>query len=288
MENIDVKKLLEAGVHFGHQTRRWNPKMAPYIYGERNGIYIIDLERALECLKRACEFVESITAEGRNLLFVGTKKQAQEAIDEAAKQSEMPHVSVRWLGGMLTNFETVRKSVEKLDNLEKMEQEGTYAFYTKKEVLSMRKEREKLDKVLSGVRKMKKLPGGVFIVDPKKEINALKECAKLNIPSIALIDTNSDPDLVTYPIPGNDDALRSIKLICDAIADAACRGRARFDKTEAKRLKDEEDKKEADTAHRLAEEAEEIEEKEAEALGKAKLEDKAKPRVKPKKVIRAK
>ncbi len=228
MVSLNVKQLLEAGVHFGHQTRHWNPKMAPYIFGERNGIYIIDLEKTMAGLKKACEFLKETAERGGLVLVVGTKKQAQEAIKNAAGKCRMPYVNQRWLGGMLTNFETIRKSVARLESIEAMENEGTYQFLTKKEVSHLQKERGKLNKVLEGIRNMSKLPQVVFIVDPSKEDIALREASRLGIPVVALIDTNTDPDLVTYAIPGNDDAIRSITLICDLVSTAILEGREKF------------------------------------------------------------
>jgi len=228
--SIALKQLLEAGVHFGHQTRRWNPKMAPFIFGERNGIHIINLEKTAASLERALEFVKTLTEQGKTVLFVGTKKQAQSAIEEAAKRCGMPFVSQRWLGGMLTNFETVRKSVNRLESIERMGETGDYQFYTKKEIGSLMKEKAKLEKNLAGIRGMKSLPGAVFVVDTKKEEIAVKEANVLGIPVIALLDTNCDPDLVAYPIPGNDDAIRSIKLMVDLVSGSAGEGHAIFDK----------------------------------------------------------
>lgn len=228
MAQVTVKELLEAGVHFGHQTKRWNPKMKRYIFGERDKIYIIDLEKTLACIQEACSFLNSVAERGGTVLFVGTKKQGQASIEEAAKRCSMPYVTVRWLGGMLTNFDTIKKSVARLELIEKMEQEGTYHFITKKEVAHLRIEREKLNKVLYGIREMKRLPEAVFIIDPRKEEIAVHEAARLGIPSVALIDTNSDPDRITYPIPGNDDAIRSIRLISEIVANVVSEARARY------------------------------------------------------------
>jgi len=223
---VTVKQLLEAGVHFGHQTRRWNPKMARFIYGERNGIYIIDLEKTLVHLNTACEFLSKLASQGQQILLVGTKKQAQESLLQMAQATEMPYVQKRWLGGMLTNFETIRKSIRRLEQIELMEQEGTYRFMTKKEVGELRKEREKLNQVLAGIRKMPKLPGAVFVIDPVKEDIAVHEARKLGLPVVALIDTNCDPDLIDYPVPGNDDAIRSVKLICEVVQKSIAEGKA--------------------------------------------------------------
>ncbi|MBI4367783.1 MAG: 30S ribosomal protein S2 [Candidatus Omnitrophica bacterium] len=227
-QEITIKQLLEAGVHFGHQTKRWNPKMAPYIFTDRNGVYIIDLEKTLTHLVTTCHYLHQIAEQGGSILFVGTKRQAQEAIRLAAERTEMPYVNQRWLGGMLTNFETIRKSVARLEEIEKMEQEGTYQFLTKKEVAALRTQREKLLKVLAGIRYMKRLPSVLFIVDPKQEEIAVREAKRLGIPVAAIIDTNCNPDVIDYPIPGNDDAIRSVKLICEFVADAVLEGRNRF------------------------------------------------------------
>lgn len=228
MSDLTLKQLLEAGVHFGHQTQRWNPKMKRYIFGERNGIYIINLEITLACIHKAMEFIRSVAAEGKEILFVGTKKQAQESIRVAADQCGMPYVEQRWLGGMLTNFETVRKSVSRLDKIDEMERDGSFQFVTKKEVGMLKKERDKLLKNLRGVRNMKRIPGALFVIDSKKEEIAIKEAVKLSIPVVAVLDTNSDPDLVTFPIPGNDDAIRAVKLFCELVAKSVASGRAQF------------------------------------------------------------
>ena len=225
---VNIKQLLEAGVHFGHQTQRWNPKMKKYIFGARNGIYIINLEITLLCLERALEFLKKCASEGKEILLVGTKRQAQEPIREGAGRCAMPYVDQRWLGGMLTNFETIRKSVARLESIEKMEQEGGFSFVTKKEAAGFKKEREKLLKNLGGVRNMKKLPGAIFVIDSKKEEIALHEAAKLGIPIVAVLDTNCDPDLVDYPIPGNDDAIRAVKLFCDLVAQTIQEGRNQY------------------------------------------------------------
>lgn len=225
MQSVTLKQLLETGVHFGHQTRRWNPKMQKYIFGEKSGIYIINLELTLECLNRALAFLKKVALEGKEILFVGTKKQAQEVVKEAADRCRMPYVHSRWLGGMLTNFATVRKSVARLDWIDQMEREGNFKFITKKEVSGLVKERGKLMRCLLGVRQMKKLPGALFLIDTKKEEIALREAIKLGIPTVALIDTNCDPELVNYPIPGNDDAIRAIKLFCDLIAEVVSEAR---------------------------------------------------------------
>ena len=220
-----MKQLLEAGVHFGHQTRRWNPKMAPYIYTERNGIYIIDLQKTVKKLEEAYNFVRDISANGGYVLFVGTKKQAQDAIKEEAARCGGYYVNARWLGGMLTNFRTMRTRIDRLAQLRKMEEDGTFAMLPKKEVIKHQGEIEKLEKYLGGVKEMKKLPAALFIVDPRKERNAIAEARKLNIPIVAIVDTNCDPDEIDYVIPGNDDAIRAIRLIASAMANAAIEGR---------------------------------------------------------------
>ena len=220
-----MKQLLEAGVHFGHQTRRWNPKMAEYIFTERNGIYIIDLQKTVKKIEDAYMFVRDIAADGGNVLFVGTKKQAQDAIKEEAERCEMYYVNVRWLGGMLTNFKTIKKSIQKLNNLNKMAEDGTFDLLPKKEVASLQKEMADLEKNLGGIKSMKGLPSCIFIVDPKKEKNAVDEARKLGIPVVAIVDTNCDPDEVDYVIPGNDDAIRAIKLIASTLADAVLEGK---------------------------------------------------------------
>ena len=225
MAVVSMKQLLEAGVHFGHQTRRWNPKMAEYIFTERNGIYIIDLQKTVKKIEEAYLFIRDIAAEGGNVLFVGTKKQAQDAIKEEALRSEMYYVNVRWLGGMLTNFKTIKKSIQKLHNLNKMAEDGTFELLPKKEVASLQKEMADLEKNLGGIKDMKGLPSAIFIVDPKKEKNAVDEARKLGIPIVAIVDTNCDPDEVDYVIPGNDDAIRAIKLIAGALADAVIEGK---------------------------------------------------------------
>ena len=225
MAVVSMKQLLEAGVHFGHQTRRWNPKMAPYIYTERNGIYIIDLQKTVKKLEEAYNFVREISANGGNVLFVGTKKQAQDAIKEEAARCGGYYVNARWLGGMLTNFRTMRTRIDRLAQLRKMEEDGTFAMLPKKEVIKHQGEIEKLEKYLGGVKEMKKIPAAMFIVDPRKERNAIAEAKKLNIPVVAIVDTNCDPDEIDYVIPGNDDAIRAIRLIAAAMASAVIEGR---------------------------------------------------------------
>jgi len=220
LASITMKELLEAGVHFGHQTRRWNPKMKRYIYGDRNGIYIIDLHQTLKLFEEARQFIQDTVAAGELVLFVGTKKQAQEAIEESAKQCAMYYVNQRWLGGMLTNFQTIRQRISRLRELRKMEEEGVLERLTKKEAAKLRDETEKLERVLGGIKDMPKLPGAVFIVDLKKERIAVAEARKLEIPIVAIVDTNCDPDEVDHIIPGNDDAIRAIKLVSSKLAEA--------------------------------------------------------------------
>ena len=220
MSVISMKQLLEAGVHFGHQTRRWNPKMKEYIFTERNGIYIIDLQKTVKKIDEAYYFVRDVAMDGGTILFVGTKKQAQESIDQEAKRCEMFFVNQRWLGGMLTNFKTMQSRVNRLRKIEKMEADGDFALLPKKEVIKLKAEQEKLEKNLGGIKDMKKLPAAVFIVDPRKEHIAIMEARALGIPVVAIVDTNCDPDEVDYPIPGNDDAIRAVKLIASKIADA--------------------------------------------------------------------
>jgi len=225
MAVISMKQLLEAGVHFGHQTRRWNPKMAKYIFTERNGIYIIDLQKTVKKVDEAYAFLRDVAAEGKSVLFVGTKKQAQEAIKEEALRANMFYVNERWLGGMMTNFQTIQKRVNRLKELEAMEADGTFEVLTKKEVQGLRHEMEKLEKYLGGIKEMNKLPGALFVVDPRKERIAVAEARKLNIPIVAIVDTNCDPDEVDYVIPGNDDAIRAVKLMTGRMADAIMEGR---------------------------------------------------------------
>ncbi len=222
---VSMKQLLEAGVHFGHQTRRWNPKMAPYIYTERNGIYIVDLQKTVKKLEEAYNFVLNLAQNGESLLFVGTKKQAQEAIKEEASRCGQFYVNARWLGGMLTNFKTMRGRVERLNQLKKMQEDGTFDMLPKKEVMKHLGEIAKLEKYLGGVKDMKKLPGAIFIIDTRKERNAIAEAHKLGIPVVAIADTNCDPDEIDYPIPGNDDAIRAIKLIASIMANAVLEGK---------------------------------------------------------------
>lgn len=231
MAIVSMKQLLEAGVHFGHQTRRWNPKMAPYIFTERNGIYIIDLQMTVKKLEEAYYLVRDLVAEGESILFVGTKKQAQDSIREEAERVGMFYVNARWLGGMLTNFKTMRRRIDRLAQLRQMEENGTFDLLPKKEVIKLNLEIEKLEKYLGGVKDMKKLPGAVFIVDPRKERNAIAEAHKLGIPIVAIVDTNCDPDEIDYVIPGNDDAIRAIRLISAIMANAVQEGRQGEDLT---------------------------------------------------------
>ena len=225
MAVISMKHLLEAGVHFGHQTRRWNPKMAQYIFTERNGIYIIDLQKTVRKMDEAYMFVRNLAMEGKTILFVGTKKQAQESIEQEAKRCNMFYVNHRWLGGMLTNFRTIRTRVDRLNEIDKMENNGQFELLPKKEVIKLMHEREKLEANLGGIRTMKSLPGAIFIVDPKKENIAVMEARALGIPIVGIVDTNCDPDEVDYVIPGNDDAIRAVKLIAGKLADAVLEGK---------------------------------------------------------------
>ncbi|MGE4353443.1 MAG: 30S ribosomal protein S2 [Oscillospiraceae bacterium] len=225
MAVVSMKQLLEAGVHFGHQTRRWNPKMAEYIYMERNGIYIIDLQKTVRKLEEAYNFVRSLAENGESVLFVGTKKQAQDSVREEASRVGMYYVNARWLGGMLTNFKTMRTRIDRLAQLRKMQEDGTFDMLPKKEVIKLTNEITKLEKYLGGVKEMRKLPGAIFVIDPRKEHNAIAEARKLGIPIVAIVDTNCDPDEVDYVIPGNDDAIRAIRLISATMANAVLEGR---------------------------------------------------------------
>ncbi len=229
MVEITIKQLLEAGVHFGHQTSRWNPKMKPYIFGARNGIHIIDLQQTVGMLRDACGFIRALVSDGGQILFVGTKKQAQEVVREAAERCEMFYINNRWLGGMLTNFQTIRKSIDRLKRVEEMLETAAIAdALTKKELLGISRERDKLMNVLGGIKTMRKLPDAIFVVDTKKEEIAVREANKLGLPVIAAIDSNCDPDLITHKIPGNDDAIRAIRLFVEAIADASIEGRTLY------------------------------------------------------------
>ncbi len=229
MASISMKLLLEAGVHFGHQTNKWNPKMKPFIFGARNGIYIIDLQQTVGMFQAAYDFVVNLVADGRHVLFLGTKKQSQEAVKEEAERCGMPYVNQRWLGGMLTNFSTISKRIDRLNTLEKMFADESVKAFPKKEIMKLQKEMNKLDKVLGGIKSMKNVPGGIFVVDPKREIIAIKEARKLKIPIVAIVDTNCDPDDIDYVIPGNDDAIRAIKLFASKIADAVTEGKKKFE-----------------------------------------------------------
>jgi len=224
-----MKELLEAGVHFGHQTKRWNPKMKPYIFGARNGIYIVDLQKTVRMFKTAYDFIVNTVAGGKSVLFVGTKKQARESVYEEANRAEMYYVHNRWLGGMLTNFQTIKQSIERLNFLNQIENDGSINLYTKKERLKLGKERVKLDNNLGGIRAMKGLPGAMFVVDPKNEAIAVREANRLGIPVVAIVDTNCDPEDVDYVIPGNDDAIRSIRLMASKIAEACIEGRKKYE-----------------------------------------------------------
>ena len=225
MAVVSMKQLLEAGVHFGHQTRRWNPKMAPYIFTERNGIYIIDLQKTVKKLDEAYNFVFEVASNGGEILFVGTKKQAADSIKEEAERAGAHFVNARWLGGMMTNFKTIQQRIKRLEQLNKMEEDGTFDLLPKKEVTKLKLEIEKLEKFLGGIKNMKKLPGALFVVDPRKEKIAVAEAKKLGIPVVAIVDTNCDPDDVDYVIPGNDDAIRAVKLIAGCMANAIIEGR---------------------------------------------------------------
>ena len=225
MAVVSMKQLLEAGVHFGHQTRRWNPKMAEYIFTERNGIYIIDLQKSVKKLEEAYNFVRELSAEGKSVLFVGTKKQAQDSVKEEAERAGAYYVNARWLGGMLTNFATIRRRIARLKQLRAMQEDGTFDLLPKKEVIKLNLEIEKLEKFMGGIKDMAEMPGALFIVDPRKERIAVSEAKKLNIPIVAIVDTNCDPDEIDYVIPGNDDAIRAVKLIAGAMANAVIEGR---------------------------------------------------------------
>ncbi len=245
---ITMKQLLEAGVHFGHPTRKWNPKMKKYIYVARNDIYIINLEKTVEMIDKAYAFVKSIAAEGKSILFVGTKKQAQEAVMQEAQKCGMYYVKSRWLGGTLTNFSTIKSRIERLNKLNLMEKMNEFALLPKKEVLALKAERDKLEENLGGIKEMRGLPGALFIVDPKKERNAVLEARKLHIPIVAIVDTNCDPDEIDYVIPGNDDAIRAIKLIAGAMADAVIEAREGEEGLEARRAVEAQMQAEADAA----------------------------------------
>ncbi len=230
MSNITMKELLEAGVHFGHETKRWDPKMKPYIFGARNGIYIIDLQKTVQLFKEAYQFIRDVASKGEYILFIGTKKQAQETIFEQANRCGMFYVNHRWLGGMLTNFLTIKKSIDRLNQLEAMKNEEIYNLLPKKEILQVEKERTRLERSLGGIKNMNRLPGAIFVVDPKKEKIAVREARKIGIPSVGIVDTNCDPDDVDYVIPGNDDAIRAIQLFASKIADAVIEGKQIYEK----------------------------------------------------------
>ena len=252
---IAMKQLLEAGVHFGHQTRRWNPKMAEYIFTERNGIYIIDLQKTVKKVEEAYYFIRDIAANGDDILFVGTKKQAQDSIKEEAERVGMYYVNARWLGGMMTNFRTIQRRIDRLAQINKMEEEGTFDLLPKKEVIKLKAQRDKLEKYLGGIKDMKKLPGALFVVDPRKEHIAITEAKKLGIPVVAIVDTNCDPDDVDYVIPGNDDAIRAVKLIASTMANAIIEGRQGEDALPAREEADAEDTAEEMTIEEALEEA---------------------------------
>ena len=262
MAVVAMKQLLEAGVHFGHQTRRWDPKMAEYIFQARNGIHIIDLQKTSKKLDEAYTFLKEQVEEGKTVLFVGTKKQAQECMKEAALKCGMYYVDQRWLGGMLTNFDTIQKRIQRLKELEAMEQDGTFEVLPKKEVILLKKEMDKLERNLGGIKEMDKLPGVIFLVDPKKERIAVLEAKKLNIPVIGLVDTNCNPEELDYPIPGNDDAIRAVKLIADVMANAVIEGKQgeSFEVSEEEQSSDEE----VTDMEQVVEEAEQKEEEETE------------------------
>jgi small subunit ribosomal protein S2 len=230
MSTVTMKELLEAGVHFGHETKRWDPKMKPYIFGARNGIYIIDLQKTVQLFKETHQFVRDIVAKGEYILFVGTKKQAQETISEQATRCGMFYVNHRWLGGMMTNFQTIKRSIDRLNKLEAMKNEEIYNLLPKKEVLELEKERSRLEKSLGGIKNMDRLPGAIFVVDPKKERIAVREARKIGIPSIGIVDTNCNPEELDYIIPGNDDAIRAINLFASKIADAVIEGKQIYEK----------------------------------------------------------
>lgn len=241
MAVVSMKQLLEAGVHFGHQTRRWNPKMSRFIFTERNGIYIIDLQKTVKMMEQAYQFARDLATQGGTVLFVGTKKQAQEAVKDEAIRSSMYYINHRWLGGTLTNFKTIRKRIDRLHELERMEEDGTFGILPKKEVILLKKEQAKLEKFLGGIKEMKKLPDALFIIDPRKERIAVAEARKLNIPIISIVDTNCDPDEVDYVIPGNDDAIRAVRLFTGKIADAIIEARQTNEKQDEEQSEEQQD-----------------------------------------------
>ena len=272
MAYVTMKELLESGVHFGHQTKRWNPKMKPYIFGARNGIYIIDLQKTVRMFRTAYDFIQKISSNGQSVLFVGTKKQSRDAIYEEANRCEMYYIHNRWLGGMLTNYQTIKKGIDRLNYLNDIKKDGTINLFPKKERLKMEKERVKLDNNLGGIRGMKKLPGAIFIVDPKNEAIAVREANKLKIPVVSIVDTNCDPDDIDYVIPGNDDAIRAIRLITSKIADACIQGRQKFnEKKQAELDKEEPLPKKAKAPKKETKEPKEAEKK-AEAPAQEKIE----------------
>ncbi|MEN8264470.1 MAG: 30S ribosomal protein S2 [Nitrospirota bacterium] len=277
---VTMKELLEAGVHFGHQVKRWNPKMKKYIFGQRNGIYIIDLQKTVKMFEVAYNFVKDLSSRGESVLFVGTKKQAQDVIIEESQKSQSYFVNQRWLGGMLTNFKTVKQGIDKLKKIEKMKEDGTYELLTKKEVSKYETERQRLEKNLSGVKDMNSVPGAIFIIDPKKESIAIAEAKKLSIPIVSLVDTNCDPDDIDYIIPGNDDAIRSIKLLTSKISEAVAEGKSILNKKaedaaekkaieekKAEELKQEQEQKKAEAEAKAAAQAPAEEEKKEEKKG---------------------
>ena len=255
MAVVAMKQLLEAGVHFGHQTRRWDPRMAEYIFQARNGIHIIDLQKTSKKIDEAYEFIKEQVEEGKTILFVGTKKQAQECMKEAAQKCGMYYVDQRWLGGMLTNFDTIRSRVQRLKDLETMEQDGTFEVLPKKEVIGLKKEMEKLEANLGGIKEMETLPGVIFLVDPKKERIAILEAKRLNIPTVGIVDTNCNPEDLDYPIPGNDDAIRAVKLIADVMANAVVEGK-QGESFEAEKVEEQQVEEEVTTMEQLVAEEE--------------------------------
>lgn len=276
MDTELVKQLLEAGAHFGHHVSRWNPKMKRFIFGERSRIYIIDLEKTAEAIQKAKEFLRAIASKGESVLFVGTKRQAQDIILEEAQRTGMYYVKDRWLGGALTNFKTIRNSIRRLEDIEKMQKDGTFDAITKKEKAILTKEMDKLRKNLQGIAGMKKMPGAIYIIDAKKEDIAVKEARKLSIPIVAMIDTNADPDLIDYPIPANDDAMRSIKLITRILTDGIMEGKKQFDETAIKEAKEAAEEELEDTKE-LIKKSEEL----VEVIEKPVLKEKEEKRIKP-------
>lgn len=260
MAVISMKQLLEAGVHFGHQTRRWNPKMKPYIFTERNGIYIIDLQKTVKKVEEAYQFIREVAANGGNILFVGTKKQAQESVKDEAERSGQFYINQRWLGGTLTNFQTIQKRIARLKDLERMEEDGTFNVLPKKEVILLKKEMDRLEKFLGGIKEMKNLPDAIFIIDPRKERIAIAEARKLGIPIVAIVDTNCDPDEVDYVIPGNDDAIRAVKLLTGKMADAILEAKQGEEMAQGVEMEQtEEEIEEAEKAEQSEEEQDETE-----------------------------